>query len=73
MRKPKLGILEKELQKGKSFTLTDEQYLSKTGADFPKNRSYARTKSAVAKLAHKHGYIIRIIPKQIHFIKEEQV
>lgn len=41
MAHPKLDKIEKMLEKGKDFELSNEQYKTRTGADFPKSRYYA--------------------------------
>lgn len=71
-KKPNLKELEKRMEKGDpSFTITGEEYLAKTGADFPKNKSYATNKSAIAALAKAHGYRLKVKPLEITFEKVE--
>ena len=69
MKKPNLETIENRLKQGQDFELTGEEYRKQTGADFPKNKSYAKNKSAVANLSREHGYIIEIIPMRIIFRK----
>ena len=54
-----------------SFTITGEYYRAKTGADFPKNKSYATNKSAIATLAKDHGYCLKVKSLEITFEKVE--
>ena len=70
MAHPKLDKIEKMLEKGKDFELSNEQYKTRTGADFPKSRYYAEKNSAVAKKAKEYGYYIEVIPQRILFIKK---
>ena len=67
MAHPKLDKIEKMLEKGKDFELSNEQYKTKTGADFPKNKYYAEKNSAVARRAKEYGYSLEIIPQRILF------
>lgn len=71
-KKPNLKELEKRMGKGdSSFTITGEEYRAKTGADFPKNKSYATNKSAIAKSAKTYGYRLKVKPLEITFEKVE--
>ena len=72
MKKPKLDEIEKELRKGRNFSLTDEQYLAKTGAQFPQRKSYAQRNSAVAKKAREYGFRVVVIPKIIKFERNKK-
>ena len=49
MAHPKLDKIEKMLEKGKDFELSNEQYKTRTGADFPKSRYYAEKKFCCSK------------------------
>lgn len=69
MGKPNLSKIIELLDKGQDFELTNQQYKYKTGLDFPKNNSYAKNKSSVAKMAARYDYIIEIIPQRILFKK----
>lgn len=69
MSKPNLEKIIQMMDRGSNFELTSQQYKKKTNADFPKDKSYAEKRSAVAKIAHKHGYRIEVIPQQIKFLK----
>jgi len=70
MGRPNLSKIVDLLDKGENFELTNQQYKKKTGLDFPKNNSYAKNKSSVAKMAARYNYIIEIIPQKILFKKE---
>lgn len=66
---PKFDKIIELFQKGRNFELTAEQYKSKTGAEFPKGKSYAEKRSAVAKRATEYGYEITVVPLRIQFRK----
>lgn len=68
MTHPDLDPIIKLMRCGKDFELTSQQYKKKTKADFPKDKSYAEKRSAVAKRAAEHGYRIEVIPQRIRFI-----
>ena len=72
MRKPDLEKIQAKLLKGDSFELSEQQYRTQTGADFPKNLYYARNNSAVARKAKEYGYTLEIQPKKIRFVKIEK-
>lgn len=72
MRIPDLKKIEKILQKGKSFTLTDSQYERKSGAPLPKNKSYLLNRSAIARLGKQYGYSLTVQEKTVTFVKEGQ-
>lgn len=63
--KPKLALIEKMLQKGNSFTLTDDSYKNKTGAWLPKDKSYTEKRSALAELCKKYGFKVTVIQQII--------
>lgn len=67
MAKPKFEKIIKIMERGKDFVLSAQQYREKTGADFPKNKSYAENESAAAKVAAEYGFRIRFVPAQIYF------
>ena len=67
---PKLGKIEKLLESGEPFSLTNTQYKQKTGLDIPKNRSYLVNSSAVSKLAKEKGFKIVVQELKITFEKE---
>ena len=69
MKRPNLKAIIKMMESGGNFTLTSQQYKSKTKADFPKDKSYAEKRSSVAKKAAMYGYRIEVIPQKINFIK----
>lgn len=69
MARPNFEKLEKQFERGDDFELTNQQYKSRTGTDFPKDKSYAERKSAVARKAGEYGYQIVVIPQKILFKK----
>lgn len=68
-KKPKFDEIDTLLNEGRNFELTDNQYYTKTGAHIPLNKSYTQNKSAVAKLAKKYGYLIKMEPAKLYFVK----
>jgi hypothetical protein len=69
MGRPKLEKIEKMMEIGEDFELSNQQYKAKTEAEFPKDKYYAEKKSAVAKVARKYGFRIEVIPQRIKFQK----
>lgn len=65
MKNPNLTPIEEKLKQGQNFELTSEQYKNQTGADFPKNKSYAKNKSAVAKLAKEYNFELEFSPMSL--------
>ena len=63
MAKPNLSQIELQLKSGHNFSLTEEQYLQTTGTTIPRNPSYLKTRSAIARLAKQYGYQVK---KQVH-------
>ena len=47
------------------FSITENQYLKSTGHTMPKNTNYLKNKSALAKEARKHGYLIEVKERTI--------
>lgn len=70
MAKPNLSSIDTLLSAGKDFSLTETQYHKETDVDMPKDFYYLKTRSAIAKLAKKHGYKITIKEKTLMFEKE---
>ena len=64
-KKPNLNGLEAYFTKGKNFSLTDAEYEKITGAMLPKNISYLRNNSALAKKARLEGYKVEVIEKTV--------
>ena len=71
MKRPKFDNLISLMKKGKNFELSNEQYLRKTGAEFPKRKSYAEKNSAVSACAKQYGYVVTVIPQKILFTRIE--
>lgn len=69
MKNPKLGKIINLMERGADFDLTNQQYKTKTGAEFPKSKSYAEKRSAVARTAKEYGFQIEVIPQKIKFRK----
>lgn len=67
---PNLKEIEKQLQTGVDFSLTDNQYLKSTGLSIPKDDVYLKSKSAISKKAEQYGYKIQLIEKTLIFKKE---
>lgn len=70
MANPNLSAIDALLSAGKNFALTEKQYQKETLATMPKDFYYLKNRSAVAKLAKRHGFKIVIQEKTILFEKE---
>ena len=70
MAKPNLEKIDTLLLSGQNFSLTETQYQKETNATLPKDFYYLKNRSAVAKLAKRHGFSIKIQEKTILFEKE---
>lgn len=70
-RHPKLENLEQLFKKGKNFSLTDAEYEKKTGVMLPKDKSYLKNRSALAKKAKEAGFVVDVIEKQVVFRKKQ--
>ena len=64
-KKPNLQGLESFFEKGKDFRLTDSEYEKLTGTMLPKNSSYLKNRSALARKAESEGYSIEVIEKTV--------
>ncbi len=71
MARPDLSKVIKMLEAGEDFSLTDKQYLKKTGLSIPKNPSYLISESAVAKEARKNGFSVTLQERTIIFKKNK--
>ena len=58
------------LESNEEFSITEKQYLKNTGREIPKDTYYLKSKSAFAKLAKKHGYIIEVKERTICLRKQ---
>ena len=65
MKKPIFEKLLPLLESGEEFSLTETQYLQKTGATLPKNIYYLKNNSAFSKKAKEYGYDITVKEKTI--------
>ena len=59
-------------QSNENFSLTETQYKKSTGVSLPKDYRYLKNRSALAKIAKKHGYVIEIQEKTICLKIEEE-
>ena len=59
MAKPNLNSFELLFQSGKSFSITEEQYLKESGQNFPR-QPYLQKASALARMAKIYGYEIKV-------------
>lgn len=59
MAKPNLSSFERLFQPGKSFSITEEQYIKESGLNFPQ-QPYLQNSSALAKMAKDYGYKIKV-------------
>ena len=59
MAKPNLSSFKVLFQSGRSFSITEEQYLKESGLNFPK-QPYLQNNSALAKMAKTYGYEIKV-------------
>ncbi len=71
MARPDLSKVIKMLEAGEDFSLTDKQYLKKTGLSIPKNPRYLISESAVAKEARKNGFSVTLQERTIMFKKNK--
>lgn len=69
---PNLKNIEKQLQTGVDFSLTDSQYLKSTGLNIPKSEIYLKSKSAIRKKAEQYGYKIQLVEKTLIFKKDRK-
>lgn len=69
---PNLKGIEKQLETGVDFSLTDNQYLKSTGLNIPKSEFYLKSKSAINKKAEQYGYKIQLVEKTLIFKKERK-
>ena len=70
MKKPIFEKLLPLLESGEDFSLTETQYLQKTGASLPKSIYYLKNNSALSKTAKEYGYYITVTEKTISLKKE---
>ena len=70
MPRPRLSKIEKMLQAGEEFSLTDKEYKKKTGLFLPKNSTYLEKESAISRLAKQYGFTICVHERKISLEKE---
>ena len=73
---PNLNELDYLFEKDSDFTLTAQEYEEKTGTPLPKEKSYIKNGSALARKVAKHGYAIveiqeKAIIERTIFIKKK--
>ena len=68
-KKPDLKSIENLLLSGEAFQMTEAEYKKSTKTTMPKENYYLKHSSAVAKLAQKHGYSLRVQERIITFVK----
>ena len=68
MAKPKLNSFKLLFQSGKSFSITEEQYIKESGLKFPK-QPYLQTSSPLAQMAKMYGYEI-VVKNIVVFCKK---
>jgi len=66
---PNLAPLKPLFDQGTEFQLTDAQYEKKTGVMLPKEKSYLKNKSALAKMCKENGYELFVQEKTVYFRK----
>ena len=69
-KRPNLSKVELLFKEGRSFKLSREQYIEKTGADIPQEKSYTENKSAIAKMAKNYNFSTEVIPEILIFTKK---
>ena len=71
MGKVNLQNLFPLFEANESFSLTESQYEKSTGRPLPKGYYYLKNKSALAKIAKEHGFVIEIQEKTVCFKKKK--
>ena len=69
--RPKLESLDKYFNKD-CFELTDSKYEKLTGCSLPKNISYLKNKSALARKCEELGFVIVEVQEKKVFIRKEK-
>ena len=72
MAKPNMKNIQKMFDSGEDFSLTEKQYLNKTGATIPKDGYYLTHRSAIARAAQENGFAIIIQERTIIFKKVDK-
>ena len=67
-----LSKIKPLLESNQDFSITEKQYLKDTGRTMPKDSSYLKNKSALAKEARKYGYSIEVKERTICLINERR-
>lgn len=64
-KRPNLKEIEQMLFSGNEFTLSESLYKEITGIELPKNMSYLKNSSALARLARDNGYLIELAERTV--------
>ena len=67
MSRPKFDKLKKQFESGKEFSITEKEYLKKTGTTMPVGKYYIEKNSAIARKAEEYGMTVTLIEKHIIF------
>ena len=67
-----LSKIKPLLESNQDFSITEKQYLKDTGRTMPKDSSYLKNKSALAKEARKYRYSIEVKERTICLINERR-
>ena len=59
-KRQNLQNLQSLFEANANFSLTETQYVQKTGANLPQNSRYIEKDSALSKFAKKYGFIITV-------------
>ena len=70
MAKPNLSSFKLLFQSGKSFSITEEQYIKESGLNLPQ-QPYLQKSSALAKMAKEYGYAIEVKNLLVFCVKKE--
>ncbi len=73
MPTPKLEKIIELMESGEPFSLTDNQYKSKTGLNIPKSNTYLVNNSAIARKAKEYGYKLVLQERQISFERKRMI
>ena len=65
MAKPDFSKIVPLLESNEEFSLTEKQYLKRTGRDLPKDTYYLKHRSALSNEAKKYGYEIEVKERTI--------
>lgn len=72
MKQTSLSNFQKLFQSGKNFSITEKQYQTEVGRDFPK-MPYLQNSSALARMAKEYGYELKIESIIVHCEKKGEL